>query len=221
LGIHFNTSGRASSSEVPHARKNYGHKPSESVGPGTCSGLWKSAAKLEPLIIAQIASAAASGAIERVVLDDIRTRQRASAAPSLSERDKLALELSDFGNKFSQWADRLDDGKIDEEQFALQNRRLLDRKQELQNRLKTINAELEEDETIDVSFAEIKQALKDFPVLWTNLEAEEQREVLRLLVEYLRVYRTHVELKLLFHEPVNIAVGFNRGRPKKGTALGQ
>ena len=44
--------------------------------------------------------------------------------------------------------------------------------------------------------------MADFPALWESLEQEERREVLRLLVEELKVYKTHAEMKLLFLDPV-------------------
>jgi hypothetical protein len=68
------------------------------------------------------------------------------------------------------------------------------------------------EETWEVTLAEVRRMVKDFPAVWEALTLEERRETLRLLVESLKVYRTHAELKLLFLDPVQIPLDFRRGR---------
>src|SRR5262245_62304478 len=99
----------------------------------------------------------------------------------LNQRDQLLLELAELADRFTQWADRLDAGRIDEEQFAVQNQRLLERKREPQNRLATLASELEEEQTLEVTLAEVQRALGSFPAVWETLTLEERRETLRLL----------------------------------------
>lgn len=65
---------------------------------------------------------------------------------------------------------------------------------------------------MEVTLAEVRRMLKDFPGVWEALTLEERRETLRLLVESLKVYRTHADLKLLFLESVQIPLEFRRGR---------
>jgi hypothetical protein len=108
----------------------------------------------------------------------------------------------------------LDRGKIDEEQFEAQNKRLLAQKHEVQRRLSTLEIELGELEAVEVTFAEVKRVLIEFPKVWEALEFEEKRETLRLLIERLHVYKTHLELKLLFLEPMEIPFILQRGRKK-------
>jgi len=59
------------------------------------------------------------------------------------------LELDSFSVRFNQWADRLDSGKIDEEQFVEQNQRLLAQKQTIQHRLAILDNELGEQRQYD------------------------------------------------------------------------
>jgi hypothetical protein len=114
--------------------------------------------------------------------------------------------MESMGEKFSQWADRLDSGKIDEDQFERQNAKLLERKKVVQEKLSTIDAELSQEENLEVTLKEVQSMLKDFPKMWDELELEERREVLRLLIEELKVSPTHMQLKLLFLEPVTISL---------------
>jgi hypothetical protein len=63
---------------------------------------------------------------------------------------------------------------------------------------------------LEVTLAEVRQALADFPTVWEALTLEERREMLRLLIEELKVFKPHAELKLVFLDPVRIALDFVR-----------
>jgi len=56
----------------------------------------------------------------------------------------------------------------------------------------------------------VKEALRDFPRVWENLEDEEKRELLRLLVERVTVKgkgrKKQVELKLHFMDTMRTAI---------------
>jgi len=68
--------------------------------------------------------------------------------------------------------------------------------------MEQLNEEVAQTENLEVSLAEVRKVLKDFPTVWDSLEHEEQQEVLRLLIETLKVYKTHAEMKLLFLDPI-------------------
>jgi site-specific DNA recombinase len=176
----------------------------------SCVGFSKAARILESLVIDQIGKIAEAGDIQKVLLSDIRKRHNNKHAPTIKERDKLLIEIASMGEKFSQWADRLDAGKIDEDQFERQNAKMLERKNLVQEKLSVIDAELAQEESLEVSLAEVQTVLKDFPKMWDELELEERREVLRLLIEELKVNKTHAELKLLFLSPVTIPLNARR-----------
>jgi site-specific DNA recombinase len=182
----------------------YYHGITEHTGADDCKGFSKSATLLEQAVVDQIARISATGEMQKVILKDLQSRNNGQRTPMLKERDRLLLEQAQLGDKFGQWADRLDAGKIDEEQFERQNRRLLDRKKEIQQRLGELDQALSQDEGLEMTFAEVQRMLSDFPALWAALEHEERRETLRLLVEELKVYRSHAELKLLFLEPLTL-----------------
>ncbi len=72
--------------------------------------------------------------------------------------------------------------------------------------MELLNSDLGQEEQLEVNLAEVKQVLEDFPQVWDELEYEERREVLRSLVEDLKVWKTHAELKLLFLDPVEVSL---------------
>jgi site-specific DNA recombinase len=102
----------------------YHHGRSVKVGEVDCPGVSKSAQRLEAALLEKIQEVATSGRIEQLILADVQSRESGKRAPMIVERDQLLLERAELGEKFSQWADRLDAGKIDEEQFECQNQRL-------------------------------------------------------------------------------------------------
>src|SRR5262249_55421534 len=152
---------RPKGSKKSYDYRLYGHSANARVGEKSCRGFSKSAERLEAVVVEQIRQASRAGWIEQVVLEDVRKRQNGKRPPMIKERDQLLAELAELGDKFSQWADRLDSGRIDEEQFEQQNRRLLARKQEIQKRLSTLEAELGQEESLEVTLAEVRSVLAD------------------------------------------------------------
>jgi site-specific DNA recombinase len=188
----------------------YRHPNIVKMEKGMCTPIAKSAPRLESAVVAKIREAAQSDLLQQMALDEVRSRMGSNHVPVVELRDKLALELAQLADKFTQWADRLDSGKIDEEQFDQQNRRLLQRKQELQKQVAQLEQELAQEQTLEVNLSEVRQTLENFPQVWDALEHEEQQEMLRLLIEDLRVFSSHAELKLLFMEPMTIPLTFRR-----------
>jgi hypothetical protein len=67
-----------------------------------------------------------------------------------------------------------------------------------------------EEENLEVTVAEVEKVLADFGRTWEGLSGDERREVLRSLVEYLKVYPDHAELKLLFRPEVRLGLDLRR-----------
>jgi site-specific DNA recombinase len=203
-----------------HVNVFYHHPRTTQVAELGCAGIAKAAPRLEAAVLEKIAEASRSGMIEKLVLADVQSRESKKRVPMLKQRDQLLLELAEMGERFTQWADRLDTGKIDEEQFAVQNQRLLERKAQLQKQLGALDDELEAEQTLEVTLAEVRKALKDFSAVWEALTLEERRETLRLLIEHLKVYKEHAELKLLFLDPISFSTDFRHGtRPRRAPTV--
>ena len=125
-------------------------------------------------------------------------------------------ELADLEQRFTGWAARLDAGRIDEEQFDQHNQRLLVRKQGLRKTLAEIDGRVGEAEAIRYTLAEVSRVLVDFPQVWQASTQDERREMLRLMVEDLRVHPQHAELKLVLLDPVRLELP--RGRRVQAAA---
>jgi site-specific DNA recombinase len=214
LRVHYTNGPKGVNGGSSRVYRFYNHGRTVEAGAKQCVGLSKSAEQLELAVVSKITEIAAKGDMEQLILQDVRNRTKVELAPLVKEKDKLLLLLDSFSTKFNQWADRLDSGRIDEDQFEAQNKRLLAQKQEVQKRLSSLEIELGGQEAIEVTLSEVKRVLIEFPKVWEALKFEEKRETLRLLIEHLTVFKTHLELKLLFLEPMEIPFQLQRGRKK-------
>ncbi len=178
---------------------SYLHQRSvEATGSRACPGLSKGADKLERAVIGYFTEIGSKGLFEQVALEELQSREQSGSDALKAERDSLAVELAGIAQKFTKWADRLDGGSIDEEQFDMQNRRLLHRKHEVSKRLSELQSTITQYPSLEVTLTEVKQALSDFSKVWAALEPEEKREMLRLLIEDLRLYKDRICIKVLF-----------------------
>lgn len=178
----------------------YYHRPTVGTKDRPCAGFAKSVQIVDSIVIEQIARFASSGIVETAVQQEVKKRHHRDAVPKVERRDKLLLASKDLERAFNR-ADRLDAGKIDEQQFEQQNRRLLERKKTIQEQLTKLEQELGEEEALELSVKEVCQALRQFLAVWETLEHEERREVLRLVIEGLHVSKTPVEPNTIF-DPV-------------------
>ena len=173
---------------------------------GACKPFHKSAPKLENTVLAVIRRAAASKVLEGLAAEELRKQIETTGAPLCDRRDVIVSELSELRSSFSAWADRLDRKLITEDQFALQNKRLIERESALRKELGEIDVKLAANEDVEVSFEAARVSLGQFPDVWANLEMQERRELLRNLIERLRVYPDKVVVKPAFLPESVIAV---------------
>ncbi len=171
-------------------------------GEGACGGFDKSAPLLEGAVVEHIKQFAESEAMQQLAQAEVEKLLQTELAPKREERDRLSLELAEIASAFTKWADRLDRGLVDEEQFSQQNSRLLERKRKVQERLAEIDKALAGREQVRVEFEAVRRALADFPRLWEEARLEERQELVRLLVEKLVVTPELLVLKLRFSPEV-------------------
>jgi len=191
--------------------RTYLHRITEFVGETGCRGVSKSAAKLEAAVLERIREAAASADFQEAAFAEAR-RQLAKDLPAAAdEREQIESQLSGLDRRFDLWAQQLEAGSIDDVQFRKRNEALLKEKAGLQERLASLGAKEAEAESLEMSLGQVREALKDFDRVWEHLTIDEQREMLRALVEHLKVWKDKAELKLVLMPPVEIPLVFRRG----------
>jgi len=165
---------------------------------GACSGLARSARVLDWIVIQKIKETASSREVQEMALEEAQKLLGVELSPRREERDRLVLELDQIASAFTKWADRLDRGLIDEDQFNLQNSRLLANKRQIQERIHELDEALARQDRAQADFEAVRAVLSDFDRLWEAATLEEKQEMVRLLVERLEVFRDAVVLKLKF-----------------------
>ena len=197
--------------------KSYVCKGNEKVyGSRACSGLMKSTRILDELVVGHIKKLSQDGTIQKLDLEEVERLLRLELRPSQQEKDRLVLEVDEIADTFTKWADRLDRGLVDEEQFKQQNSRLLARKREVQGRLRELEEGLARQDRVRAEYETVRQMLGDFDRLWSVATLQERQELLRLLVERLEVSKVVVKLKFRFGSEEVLALPSHRGRREPG-----
>jgi len=196
---------------------SYRH-PTSRTG-ASCLKIHKTAKGMEELVVAEVRRLAETPRLREAALAAAREELAVRDRPVAAERDEVLRKLSEGDGRFEQWVDRLDRGVIDEEQFAGLNAAYLQERAALRKRLQELEREAERAVDLELLVAEVESTLLSFGATWEALTVDEQRELLRSLVECLDVYPGHMELKLVFAPAVTLSLDFQRGR-KAGRAKG-
>jgi len=192
---------------------SYRH-PSSNTG-DKCLTIHKTAHRMEELVLEQVRRLAETPRLRESAMAAARQELTAGSSPLAAEKDDLLGKLAEGERTFDKWVERLDRGVIDEEQFVRLNEGHMQQKAKLRKRLQELEQEAERAVNLEMMVAEAEKILLDFSSTWEALTADEQREVLRSLVEYLDVYQYHMELKLLFTPALTLSLKFARGRKPK------
>ena len=192
---------------------SYTHPGSRTGEP--CLSVHKTANRMEALVLEQVRKLAETPRLRESAIAAARQELTARGRPLAAERDEVMRKLAEGERAFDKWVERLDRGVIDEEQFARLSEKHLQEKAKLRKRLQEFEHEAERAVDLELIVAQAEGILLSFSSTWEALTTDEQREVLRSLVEYLDVYQRHMELKLVFTPAVTLSLDFPRGRPRK------
>jgi DNA invertase Pin-like site-specific DNA recombinase len=189
-----------------HKYVSYRHKSLPSSR--RCLSLHKSAPALEAVVAAEVRRLAQLPQMREAALPMARASLNKGALPLGQEREQLLARLAGGDAEFEKWAERLSRGQIDEDQFVLLNGKHLQEKHAIRERLQQVGKELAQTTGAELALSEVAQALDDFSAAWDTLSVDERREMLRSIVEYLRVYPEHAELKILCLPEVRLDLRF-------------
>jgi site-specific DNA recombinase len=198
-----------------HTYVAFRHSPNEHVGSRHCPGVYVNAERLEEAVLGAVRQCARSEMMQMLSLDVVREQLAKGGPPPEREMERLAAKLAALDERFDKWAERLDAGSIDEDQFRSRNAVLLAQKTDLQSKLAELEARLFERDALEVSVEQARQALQDFDGVWDELSHEERREMLRNLIEDLKVSRDEVWLKLLFLPPMRVELPRKHARASR------
>jgi len=176
------------------------HSPNEFSGSRHCPGVYHRGDTLEDAVVTKILQLAQKPELMSAALSAAQEKLKDEGAPLRDEAAQITGQLAELDSRFEQWADRLDRHLIDEGQFRLHNQTLMEQKEKLARRLEEIESRLAEGEHIEVNLTQVQETLRNTPKVWENLQFEERRELLRLLIEKVAVHPDKVELHL-YHLP--------------------
>lgn len=139
------------------------------------------------------------------------------------ERRLLKSKLSQLQEQFERWAEAFSRGVMSEKQFQTFSGTMAQEEENATARLAQIERDLEGRQQREAWMASVRDALLDFPPAWDELDNDEKRQVLSLLLEedQLRVDRhgrdLHLSLKIYLLPPVERVIAYQSQRGKKRT----
>jgi len=136
------------------------------------------------------------------------------------EVSTVSSRIAELDALFEEWADRLDRRLIDEAQFRNHNALLMAEREKLSRRLKDLQAKTAAKDADSVTLAQIENVLANMLTMWDNLQFEEKKEFLRLLIERIAVFRDRVEIQF-FHLPTRVVHARRAGRTYNGRTTGE
>jgi site-specific DNA recombinase len=195
---------------------SYRHRDSATVP--KCPPFQRGTEMVDALVVAEVQRLASSRLVREAALAQAREELAARRAPLATEREALLSRLAEGDRAFDRWAERLTKGSIDEDQFERLNRAHLTERRQLRERLEALEAETEQAGDVELTIGEVGQALAQFGTTWEALSLDERRELLRSLVEYLRITPEALTLKLVFLPEVVLPLHVGRGRRRADTS---
>jgi predicted nuclease with TOPRIM domain len=168
-----------------------------------CPGVYHRGDTLEKAVIADILELAKKPELRASALAAAREKVRDNEAPVKDEVSQLSARLSELDALFEEWADRLDRRIIDESQFRNHNTLLMAEREKLSRSLGELQTKTAAKDADSVTLAQIENVLANMLTAWDNLQFEEKKEFLRLLIKRIAVFRDRVEVQF-FHLPTRV-----------------
>jgi hypothetical protein len=91
--------------------------------------------------------------------------------------------LAQLQEQADRWADSYSRGVMTEKQFVRFSQKLEVDEQEMSSRLEHVEAQLSQRSQREAWLQQVQQALLDFPLIWAELDNDEKRQLLLLLLE--------------------------------------
>jgi len=177
-----------------------------------CEGVSRKADTLEEAVLDRIRELAASPEFQEAAFAKAKEQLARDLPVVRHAREEVQAQLAEMDGRFNRWAEMLDSGAISEHQFRERNSKLIEQQAALQQRLTELEAREAEGEGVEIELEVVRQMLKDFDTTWEHLTLDEQREMLRALIEELNVWKERAVLKLVVMPPVEVDLRLVRGR---------
>jgi DNA invertase Pin-like site-specific DNA recombinase/DNA-binding NarL/FixJ family response regulator len=152
-------------------------------GRRTCPEVSVRAQWVEDAVVEEIAKLANTPRMQGLLQKEVRQavgKQNVQMDKEISQLEKI---LDQYGVKFDRWAKSYVDGTINENQFKNFNEKMEKERAELQVRFDELHQVRENEVGRERTVTRIRDQMLTFSQIWDELENEEKREVLSLLIE--------------------------------------
>lgn len=173
------------------------------AGKATCPDMTVRAQFLEELVIEELGQIAQQNEMRQYLQAEVARAAASQDVDLTEERDQIKRQLAQSEEQSQRWTDAYSRGVLKEDHFVTYTERLDKEKAELTERLDKVQADLERRVSRESWLRQVQEALLDFPLVWENLDNDQKRHLLSLLLEdkSLRVDRdeTYIRVQLKVH----------------------
>ncbi len=195
--------------------KRYRCSGNQRVDERACRGVIRKAETVDEIVLSRV-RAFASGVEIQAMAREEAARLMASEPARLHERKReIEAEIAKNTASFNRWADMVDEGLIDQEQFRERNTKLQERRNALHQQMAEVEDAMQKGESLMTLLDDVMAALTDFDRLWEVATLEERKHIMGLLVEKLTITHDRMALKLRFRPEEQIRFEHKAGRPRK------
>lgn len=173
----------SSTSETTKNYRSYKCFNGRNEGKQTCPDVVVRAEWVEDAVVDVISKITQNAEMRQILHAEARDAATRQDCDFLRERAQLKRKLSEIEEKFDRWADGYSRGIMTPEQFQKYSVKLQLEEQEAKERLQQIEKDLANRTQREQWVEHVKQQFEAFPLVWNELDSDEKRQVLILLLE--------------------------------------
>lgn len=149
----------------------------------TCPGMTVRAQWVEDAVVEEIARLSKEPVMRKLLEAEVKQGTSKQDEYLKKERRQLTRKSEQIEGRFERWAEAFSKGAMSEKQFAKYSQSIEKEEAKVDTRLNEIDKILENKQGRQQKLVQVQEQLKEFPVIWENLDNDEKRQVLSLLIE--------------------------------------
>ncbi len=156
---------------------------------------------IENLVVAELRELGRDPSLQAAARQDVAEVLDDEARGVAEETAALEERLAKLWDNYRYWADRLQEGKCEDDEFELHRQDFREDKEAAEERLAELQSQQSHAETRQAVLQRAQELVADFDASWDGLSMEQKREVVQSIVEsatmsHLADGRTEVSFKL-------------------------
>lgn len=165
-------------------KRRYQCRTRSNQGKDACKGVGRLAEPIEKAVLGIIRELGLSEEIQSLAYDSVGSVLGGEHEHLTAHRKNLEAELQAAKRRSDTLFDLRADGELTPAQYAEQNQRLWATRQEREQQIATVDAQLADQSSRTFELQRTRDTLRNFDAVWNALDPAEQQEALRVVIEH-------------------------------------